>query len=92
MIRLRQLKNDILPITAFRTQLVSILKRLEGHKTPLVLTHNGRAAAVLLSVEAYEQMVENLEVAKATIPSMMAVIKGEVEGIEGAKIKKEAKK
>lgn len=91
MIKLQQLKNDILPITAFRTQLASILKRLEGHKTPVVLTHNGRAAAVLLSVDAYEEMVENLEVAKATIPDLMAVIKGEVEGIEGVKFKKEAK-
>lgn len=92
MIKIQRAKEDILPITAFRTQLASILKRLEERKHPILLTHNGKATAVLLSIEAYEDMASDLEVAKQALPGLMAVIKGEVEGIEGVKIKKEAKK
>lgn len=91
MIKLQQLKNDILPITDFRTQLSSILKRLEERNTPVILTHNGRATAVLLSVEAYESMASDLEAAKQVIDGLMAMNKGEIEGIEGVKFKKEKK-
>jgi hypothetical protein len=47
---------------------------------------------VLLSIEAYEDMASDLEVAKQAVPGLMAVIKGEVKGIEGVKITKEAGK
>lgn len=92
MVKIQKLRDDILPITAFRTQLASILKRLGERKHPIILTHNGRATAVLLSIEAYEELMSDLEAAKSVIPSLMGVIKGEVEGIEGVKVRKEVKK
>ena len=91
MIKLQQLKNDILPITAFRTQLASILKRLEERKTPVVLTHNGRATAVLLSVEAYEEMASDLEAAKQVISGLTELAKGEHPAYEGVKPREAAK-
>lgn len=92
MIKIQQLKNDILPITAFRTQLAKILKRLEERKTPVILTHNGRATAVLLSVEAYEDLISDLEVAKQAIPSLVGLAKGEHPAYEGVKLREETKK
>jgi prevent-host-death family protein len=86
MIKIQRAKEDILPITAFRTQLASILKRLEERKHPILLTHNGRATAVLIDVEAYEELTTNLEVAKDVIDGLMAMSKGEIEGIEGIKV------
>jgi len=90
--KIQRLRDDILPITAFRTQLASILKRLEERKSPVILTHNGRATAVLLSVEAYEGLMSDLEAARSVIDGLMAMPKGEIKGIEGVKFNKEAKK
>ena len=46
---------DILPITDLRQDAAAALKRVRASKQPVVITQRGRAAAVMLSVEAYEQ-------------------------------------
>ena len=46
---------DIVPITDLRQDAASVLKRVRSSKQPLVITQRGRAAAVMLSVEAYER-------------------------------------
>jgi prevent-host-death family protein len=38
------------------------LKRLRGTKRPLLITRNGKAAAVILSVKAYEQAEREREI------------------------------
>lgn len=45
----------IVPITELRQDAASVLRRLRSLKQPLVVTQRGRAAAVMLSVEAYER-------------------------------------
>ena len=45
---------DIMPVTDLRQDAAAALKRVRTSKQPLVITQRGRAAAVLLSVEAYE--------------------------------------
>jgi prevent-host-death family protein len=46
---------DIIPVTDLRQDAAAALKRLKGSTEPVVITQRGRAAAVLLSVEAYER-------------------------------------
>jgi prevent-host-death family protein len=46
---------EIIPVTDLRQDAAAVLKRIRGRKQPLIVTQRGRAAAVLLSVEAYEQ-------------------------------------
>jgi len=46
---------DIIPITDLRQDAAAALKRLRSSKQPVVITQRGRAAAVLLSLEAYER-------------------------------------
>lgn len=46
---------DIMPVTDLRQGAARALKRLRASKQPLVITQRGRAAAVMLSVEAYEK-------------------------------------
>jgi len=46
---------DIIPITDLRQDAAAALKRVRASKKPLVITQRGRAAAVMLSVEAYER-------------------------------------
>lgn len=46
---------DIMPVTDLRQDAAAALKRVRASKEPLVITQRGRAAAVILSVEAYER-------------------------------------
>ncbi len=45
----------IIPITDLRHDAAKVLKQVNSSTEPLVITQRGRAAAVMLSVEAYEQ-------------------------------------
>lgn len=46
---------EIIPITDLRQDAASVVRRVRGSRQPLVITQRGRAAAVILSLEAYEQ-------------------------------------
>jgi prevent-host-death family protein len=45
----------IVPITDLRQDAAAALKRIKASRQPVVITQRGRAAAVLLSIEAYER-------------------------------------
>jgi prevent-host-death family protein len=46
---------DIIPITDLRKDAAAALKRVKSSRQPVVITQRGRAAGVLLSLEAYER-------------------------------------
>lgn len=46
---------DLIPVTDFRQGAAEILKRVQDSDQPVILTQRGRAAAVMLSIEAYEK-------------------------------------
>ena len=46
---------DIMPVTDLRQDAAAALKRVRTSKQPLFITQRGRAAAVILSLEAYER-------------------------------------
>ncbi len=53
---------EIIPITDLRQDAAAALEKLRGNDQPLVITQRGRAAAVLLSVDAYDRIVYEREV------------------------------
>ena len=46
---------ELLPVTDLRQDAAAALKRVRASKQPLVITQRGRAAAVMLSIDAYER-------------------------------------
>jgi prevent-host-death family protein len=52
---------NIIPVTDLRQDAAKVLKRVRDSKEPLVMTQRGRAAAVMLSVEAFEQPEQDRE-------------------------------
>lgn len=46
----------MIPVTDLRQDAAAVLKRVQSSPEPLVITQRGRAAAVLLSVDAYERV------------------------------------
>ena len=53
--------RDIQPVTEFRANAAQVIEQVRATGAPVILTQHGRSAAVLLDVEAYEAMIEELE-------------------------------
>jgi prevent-host-death family protein len=52
---------DIIPVSDLRQDTANIMKRLQDSREPLIITQRGRAAAVMISVEAYKQSEHDKE-------------------------------
>jgi prevent-host-death family protein len=52
---------EIIPVTDLRQDAAAVLRKLQSSLDPLVVTQRGRAAAVLLSVAAYERSIRERE-------------------------------
>ena len=50
--------SDIQSLTTFRRSLGEFLKQLKKTKRPVVLTVNGKAAAVVQDAEAYQRLLD----------------------------------
>ncbi len=53
---------DVRPVTEFRSHTSAVLEQVQKTKRPVILTQHGRSAAVLLDVEAYEALVDEVAV------------------------------
>ena len=47
--------SNIIPISDLRQDASNLLKQLRKSKEPLIITQRGRASAVIISVDAYEE-------------------------------------
>ena len=52
---------NIIPVSDLRQDAAKVLKQLKNSKEPLIITQRGRAAAVMQSVEAFEQSEHDKE-------------------------------
>jgi prevent-host-death family protein len=52
---------QIIPITDLRQDAATVLRRVRDSKEPVVITQRGRAAAVMMSAEAYERAEHDRE-------------------------------
>ncbi|SPE21120.1 Prevent-host-death protein [Burkholderiales bacterium] len=50
--------KDIQPMTTFRNHSAEIMRHLKRTRRPVVLTVNGKAAAVVQDAEAYQQLLD----------------------------------
>ena len=50
--------KDIQPMTTFRNRSAEIMRHLKETKRPVVLTVNGKAAAVVQDAEAYQRLLD----------------------------------
>ena len=52
------LTKDIQSLTTFRRQSASFMKQLKKTKRPVVLTVNGKAAAIVQDAEGYQRLLD----------------------------------
>lgn len=69
---------NIIPISDLRQDAARVLKRVKDSREPIVITQRGRAAAVMLSVEAFEQSERDRELLR-----LLAKGEREIEAGEG---------
>ena len=57
--------TEVVPITDLRQDAAEVLNRVRASREPLIITQRGRAAAVMLSLEAYERAEHEREILHA---------------------------
>jgi prevent-host-death family protein len=57
-----QLDKDIQPLSEFRSKVAFYFDKVKKTKRPLIITQNGKSAAILLDVSEYEAMIDKIEV------------------------------
>jgi antitoxin YefM len=55
------LTQDIQPLSEFRAKVGVFIEQVKKTNRPLVITQHGRSTAVLLAVDAYESLIDHLE-------------------------------
>ena len=68
----------IIPVSDLRQDAAKVLKQVRSSREPVVITQRGRAAAVLISVEAYECSEHDKEILR-----LLAKGEQEIEAGEG---------
>jgi prevent-host-death family protein len=53
-----RVSEDIVPIAEFKTQASRLIRRLSETQRPIVVTHNGRPAAVVVTPEEFDRLHE----------------------------------
>ncbi len=68
---------DIMPVTDLRQDAAAALRRVRTSRQPLVITQRGRAAAVLLSIEAFERAEHERELLRLLARGEKEIAAGE---------------
>ncbi len=74
---------DILPVTDLRQDAAAVLKRVRASQQPLIITQRGRAAAVMLSVEAYERAEHEKQILRLLARGEQEIARGEGYDLDG---------
>ena len=68
--------QDLVPLSEFRAHVSEVVKQTQRSGRPVIITQHGRGAAVLLSAEQYEKLLEDLEIMKGVVRGQADVIAG----------------
>ncbi len=53
-----RVSEDLVPLTTFKAKASELIRQLRAANRPLVITRNGRAAAVLLSLAEFNRLAD----------------------------------
>ena len=67
---------NIIPVSDLRQDAAKILKKLRKNKEPLIITQRGRAAAVMIGVDAYEKSEQEKELLRLLARGEIEIGKG----------------
>ncbi len=73
----------IIPVTDLRQDAAAALKRVRASRQPVVITQRGRAAAIMLSVEAYEDREHERELLRLLARGEREIAEGKGHDLAG---------
>jgi prevent-host-death family protein len=73
-----KLDNDIRPVSEFRANAAELIDQVRTSKRPVVLTQRGRSAAVLLDVNEYEELLDEIELLRDVRTAVKQLEEGKV--------------
>ncbi len=76
--RVLRVSENIVPVSDFKAKAAEWLRRLGESSEPVVITQNGKAAAVLLSPAAYDELTEHFRFMRAVEQGLADVEAGRV--------------
>lgn len=77
--------RDIKPISYLKAHTAEILRYVEESRTPVVVTQNGEAKAVIVDVESYQKTLNAINLAKIISLGEMDIRSGRTVSHEEAK-------
>lgn len=72
----------IIPITDLRQDAARVLRQVRDSKEPVVITQRGRAAAVMMSAEAYERSEHDRELLRLLARGEKEIAAGKGHGLD----------
>ena len=78
------LQESIKPISYVKAHAADIIRDVAASRTPIIITQNGEATAVLQDIASYEEIQESLALLKILALSQKDVEEGRVEPVEKA--------
>jgi prevent-host-death family protein len=76
------LQDSVKPISYVKAHAADILREVAETRTPIIITQNGEAKAVLQDIASYEEIQESLALLKILALSRKDVEEGRVESAE----------
>ncbi|MBN2822246.1 MAG: type II toxin-antitoxin system Phd/YefM family antitoxin [Coriobacteriia bacterium] len=70
--------TDVRPVTEFRANTSAVLDHVHATKRPVILTQHGRSAAVLMGVEVYEGLLDEVALLRAVRSGEQEMLQGDV--------------
>jgi prevent-host-death family protein len=74
------LKENVKPISYIKTNAAEVMKYVNERKTPIIITQNGEAKAVLMDIETYQDTEDAF--------AIMNIIKIAEKDVENGKVRK----
>ena len=74
-----KLSSRIKPISYLKAHAAEIVRKLNEHQEPLIITQNGEAKAVIQDIESYEQTQETMALLKILALGKRQIEEGKVE-------------
>jgi prevent-host-death family protein len=71
-----RVSENIVPVSGFKTRAAEMLRRLAQSGETLVITQNGKAAGVLMSPQAYDELTERAHFMAAVLEGLEDVRTG----------------
>ena len=71
-----RVSENIVPVSEFKAQAAEMLRRLATSGEPVVITQNGKAAGVLLSPQAYDDLTERARFMAAVLGASRTPLAG----------------